>query len=111
MYFINFRCELIRTDDGKRKSILEKVAGVDAIFWAVKERLDAEILDKAGPQMKTVGTMSSGVNHIDVEELRRRGIKLGNTVNVLDDAVADIAVMLVLAASRRLNEGRLQMEK
>lgn len=61
--------------------------------------------------MKTVGTMSAGVNHIDVPELKKRGVKLGNTTGVLNDAVADIAVLLALGASRRLHEGRLKIEK
>jgi glyoxylate/hydroxypyruvate reductase len=127
----NFRCELVRVENEKRSSILEKVAGVDAIFWATKETLDAEILDKAGKdfdflkssrsiccfvrvsgaQMKTVGAMSAGVNNIDVPELKKRGIKLGNTPGVLDDAVAEIAVLLALSAARRLHEGRLKIER
>ncbi|KAJ3644704.1 hypothetical protein Zmor_022414 [Zophobas morio] len=105
------QCEVIRTKDYTRASILEKAAGVDALFWATSQKLDAEILDKAGPQMKTVGTMSAGVNHIDVPELKKRGVKLGNTTGVLNDAVADIAVLLALGASRRLHEGRLKIEK
>lgn len=55
--------------------------------------------------------MSAGVNQIDVAELKKRGIKLGNTPSVLDNAVADVAVLLTLAAARRLNEGRLKIEK
>jgi glyoxylate/hydroxypyruvate reductase len=105
------QCELVRVENEKRSSILEKVAGVDAIFWATKETLDVEILDKAGAQMKTVGAMSAGVNNIDVPELKKRGIKLGNTPGVLDDAVAEIAVVLALSAARRLHEGRLKIER
>jgi glyoxylate/hydroxypyruvate reductase len=105
------QCELVRVENEKRSSILEKVAGVDAIFWATKETLDVEILDKAGAQMKTVGAMSAGVNNIDVLELKKRGIKLGNTPGVLDDAVAEIAVLLALSAARRLHEGRLKIER
>lgn len=69
------------------------------------------MLNAAGPQLKTVASMSAGINQIDVEELKKRGIKLGNTPSVLDDAVADIAVLLALAAARRLQEGRLKIEK
>ncbi|RZC32539.1 uncharacterized protein BDFB_011472 [Asbolus verrucosus] len=108
---LGLKCELIHTKDDKRETILEKVAGVDAIFWATKENLDKEVLDLAGPQMKTIGTMSVGVNNIDVEELKKRGIKLGNTRGVLFDAVADVAVLLALAAARRLREGRMKIEQ
>lgn len=55
--------------------------------------------------------MSAGINQIDVTELKKRGIKLGNTPSVLDNAVADAAVLLTLAAARRLHEGRLKIEK
>lgn len=55
--------------------------------------------------------MSAGVNHIDVSELKKRGIKLGNTPSVLDNAVADTAILLTLNAARRAHEGRLKIEK
>lgn len=61
--------------------------------------------------MKIVASMSAGVNQIDISELKKRGIKLGNTPSVLDNAVADIAVLLALGAARRLHEGRLKIEK
>lgn len=50
--------------------------------------------------------MSAGVDHIDVKELKSRGIPLGNTSEVLNHSVADVAVMLTLAAQRRMHEGR-----
>lgn len=55
--------------------------------------------------------MSAGVDHIDVKELKSRGILLGNTQMVSNNAVAEIAVLLTLAASRRLNEAQLCMHK
>ena len=51
--------------------------------------------------------MSAGYDHLDVPEIKRRGIKVGHTPHVLSSAVADIAVMLLLSASRRAFEGRL----
>lgn len=49
--------------------------------------------------------MSSGLDHIDQYEVKKRGILLGNTLQVLDDTVADIAVGLMIAASRQFKEG------
>lgn len=60
--------------------------------------------------MKTIGAMSAGYDHIDLAELKNRGIKLGNTPKVLNGAVADTAVLLGLAAARRLHEGRLLID-
>lgn len=51
--------------------------------------------------------MSAGYDHLDVPEIKRRGLKVGHTPHVLTSAVADIAVMLLLNASRRAFEGRL----
>lgn len=64
-----------------------------------------------GPQLKVIGTMSVGYNHIDLKELKARGIKLANTPNVLNGAVADIAMLLALAAARRLPEARQHVER
>ncbi|XP_023027723.2 glyoxylate reductase/hydroxypyruvate reductase isoform X2 [Leptinotarsa decemlineata] len=102
--------QLTKVENESKEDILKKVKGVDALFWASHLKLDKDVLDSAGSQMKVIGTMSAGYNHIDLEELRKRGIKLGNTPNVLNDAVADVAVLLSLAASRRLHEGRLKIE-
>ncbi|KAJ8916813.1 hypothetical protein NQ315_005820 [Exocentrus adspersus] len=105
-------CDIIRIENENetKEEIISKVKGVDAIYWASRLKLDKDIIEAAGPQMKVVGTMSAGYNHIDVDELKKRGIKLGNTPNVLNNAVADIAVLLALAASRRIHEGRLKIE-
>ncbi|KAK4874302.1 hypothetical protein RN001_013662 [Aquatica leii] len=93
-----------------REAMLAKVPGVSALFWSTKVKLDKEMIDAAGPQLEIVGAMSAGLDNIDVDELKRRNIKLSNTPEVLNAAVADIAVLLALAASRRLHEGRLHIE-
>ncbi|KAJ8973202.1 hypothetical protein NQ317_014629 [Molorchus minor] len=54
--------------------------------------------------------MSSGYNHIDVDELKKRGVQVGNCPKIADDAVATFAVLLALAASRRYTEARFLME-
>jgi len=58
-----------------------------------------------GPSLKVVATMSAGYEHIDIAECRRRGIKLGNTPDILTDATAELGVGLLLSVSRRLIEG------
>lgn len=55
--------------------------------------------------------MSSGTDHIDTEEFVKRKLPLGNTPQVLDDAVADITVGLVIAAARRFKEGVAELER
>ncbi|XP_066140587.1 glyoxylate reductase/hydroxypyruvate reductase-like [Euwallacea fornicatus] len=105
------KCEVITTTSYDRTAVLKDVAGADALLWATHEKLDKELLDAAGPQLKVIGTMSAGINNIDLNELKLRGIKLGNTPVVLNNAVADIAMGLALGASRRFTEGRKHIEE
>lgn len=58
-----------------------------------------------------MGIFGAGINHIDVAELKKRGIRAANTPAITANAVADIAVMLALGASRRIHEGRLKIEQ
>jgi glyoxylate/hydroxypyruvate reductase len=83
---------------------------MDGILWATHiTPLNAEVLDAAGPQLRAISTISSGVDYVDVAEFKKRGIALGHTPAVLNDAVADIAVGLMIAAARRMREGRLKI--
>lgn len=54
--------------------------------------------------------MSAGLDYVDLPEIRRRNIPIGYTPNVLDSAVSDMAIGLLIAASRRFHEGRLKIE-
>ena len=55
--------------------------------------------------------MSTGYDHLDVPEIKRRGIKVGHTPIVVSTAVAEIAVLLILSAARRAHEGRIKLEE
>ncbi|MBM4425781.1 MAG: D-glycerate dehydrogenase [Chloroflexi bacterium] len=88
-----------------REQLLEKVRGVDGLLCMLTERIDAELMDAAGPQLKVISSMSVGVDHIDIAEATKRGIPVGNTPGVLTDATADQAFALLLATARRVVEG------
>ncbi|XP_033742760.1 glyoxylate reductase/hydroxypyruvate reductase-like isoform X2 [Pecten maximus] len=83
----------------------KRAAGVTAIFCHPPDEINKDLLDAAGPSLKVVGTMSVGLEHIDLAECRRRGIKVGHTPNVLNEAVAELTIALLLSAARRLKEG------
>jgi lactate dehydrogenase-like 2-hydroxyacid dehydrogenase len=83
---------------------LEWVQGVDGLYCLLTERIDDELLDAAGPNLKVVSTMSVGYDHVDVAACRRRGIAVGNTPGVLTETTADLALTLMLATARRLSE-------
>ncbi|CAH1639295.1 unnamed protein product [Spodoptera littoralis] len=91
-------------------NIKNNLKGFDALIWNTKHKLTGELLAIAGPQLKAVSTMASGIDHIDVAEIKKRDIPLGNTPQVLDDAVADITVGLIIAAARRFKEGVQELE-
>jgi lactate dehydrogenase-like 2-hydroxyacid dehydrogenase len=87
-----------------RATLLDWVQGVDGILCLLTERIDATLLDAAGPQLKVVSTMSVGYDHVDLPALRTRGVALGNTPGVLTETTADLTLALILAAARRLPE-------
>lgn len=87
-----------------REQLLEKVRGVDGLLCLLTERVDAELMDAAGAQLKVISSMSVGVDHIDVAAATARRIPVGNTPGVLTDATADQAFALMLAAARRITE-------
>ncbi|KAF8180425.1 hypothetical protein BJ912DRAFT_1023740 [Pholiota molesta] len=87
-----------------REWLLEHVPGAAALIVILTDRIDAEVLDAAGPQLQVVSTMSVGYDHINVKELAKRNIKLGYTPDVLTDAVADTSIMLALMAGRNARE-------
>ena len=88
-----------------REQLLHRVDGAHAILSLLTEKVDAELLDAAGPQLRVVSNVAVGYNNIDVDACRARGIVATNTPGVLTDATADIAMALILMSTRRLAEG------
>lgn len=62
-------------------------------------------LNNKGSQLKVIATMSVGYDHIDVEAAKARCILIGYTPDVLTDATADLTLLLILGAARRIKEG------
>lgn len=92
-----------------RPDLLQKVVGKDALFCFLTDKIDAEVLNAAGPKLKVIGTMSVGFDHMDVAECQKRGIVIGNTRDVLTDATAELGVALLLATTRRLFEAHREV--
>jgi glyoxylate reductase len=81
----------------------DRVAGCDGLVSLLTDRVDGALLD-AAPRLKVVSNYAVGFNNVDVAACTARGVCVGNTPGVLTDATADTAVMLLLAAARRLPE-------
>ena len=87
-----------------RPELLNSIADVKALVTLVSERIDAELL-AAAPALRVVANMAVGVDNIDLEACRARGVIVTNTPDVLTETTADLAWALLLAASRRVVEG------
>ena len=79
--------------------------GADGILSLLTTPVDAELLDRAGPQLQIVANYAVGVNNIDLEAARGRGILVANTPDVLTRPTAELAVTLLLTLLRRVAEG------
>lgn len=88
-----------------RRTMLEKAAGCVGLLTLLSDQVDAELFDAAGSSLKVVSNYAVGYNNIDIAEAQRRGIRVGNTPDVLTEATADMAVALLLAAARHLRMG------
>src|SRR5438093_8164709 len=81
----------------------QKIAACDGLVSLLTDRIDGPLLD-AAPRLKVVSNFAVGFNNVDVPAATARGVCVGNTPGVLTDATADTAVMLLMAAARRLGE-------
>ena len=88
----------------KLRDRLAELDGCDAIVVAPPIVVDDAFLDVRPASVQIIGTYSVGSDHLDVPAARARGVKLLHTPDVLTDAVADCAVLLMLGATRRATE-------
>jgi len=88
-----------------RDELLKRVTGAEAIVSLLTEKIDGELLDAAGKQLRSVSNVAVGYNNIDVPACRERNVLVTNTPGVLTEATADIAMALILMSTRRLAEG------
>lgn len=88
-----------------RPALLAKVRQCEGVVTLLTDKVDAEFMDAAGPQLKVVSNYAVGFNNIDVAEATRRGIRVGNTPGVLTEATADLAFALLISAARHVVAG------
>jgi len=88
-----------------RDVILDRVRGVEGILPLLTDRIDAEVMDAAGPGLKVISNYAVGYDNVDILAATARGVPVGNTPGVLTDTTADFAFALLIAAARRIVEG------
>jgi lactate dehydrogenase-like 2-hydroxyacid dehydrogenase len=84
-----------------RDGILSGAAGKDGLLVTVTDRIDADLIRALPPSVKIIATFSVGYDHIDIAAAKARGIAVTNTPDVLTDATAEIALLLMLGAARQ----------
>ena len=92
-------------DRPPRPEVLRRVSGKDALICLLTEKVDGELLDAAGPNLRIVANVAVGFDNIDVPACTERNIAVTNTPGVLDETTADFAWALLMAVARRLVEG------
>ena len=97
----------LREDDTPmtRAELVEAMASADVLVPTVTDEIDAGLIAQAGARMRLIANYGAGVDHIDVETARQRGILVSNTPGVLTDDTADMTMALMLAVIRRMPEG------
>jgi glyoxylate reductase len=85
--------------------LLEKAAQVDGLLTLLTERIDANLIAHAGPNLKVISQMAVGFDNIDAKAATEKGIPVGNTPGVLTETTADFTWALLMAAARRVSEG------
>lgn len=85
-----------------RAEILKNVAGKDGILCMLSDRIDAQVMNAAGPNLRVISSYSTGFEHIDVKEATMRGIYVTYTADILAEATADLTFALILACARRI---------
>lgn len=104
-------CEVTICQRATRDELLEKVKGMHGLLWSPPQLLDKEILEATGDQLKVISAKSAGFDHIDLEEVQRRGISMFNASGVSNCTTAELAVGLAIAAGRNFHHGRLKIER
>ena len=88
-----------------RPAVLQRVARKDALICLLTEKVDRELLDAAGPNLRIVANVAVGYDNIDVPACTERNVAVTNTPGVLDETTADFTWTLLMAVARRLVEG------
>ena len=90
----------------RSEDLLRAAEGADALFISPVDRLDSEFFRRLPASVKVIATFSVGYDHIDLRAAAARKIAIANTPGVLTDATADLAMLLLLGASRRAYEAQ-----
>ena len=102
----NFDAHLNDNDELYSQSkVIEMSQGCDGILTSLTDKMDAATINKLPDSIKILSNFAVGFGNIDIEAAKKRGIVVTNTPDVLTDATAEIGILLILGACRRVAEG------
>ena len=87
------------------EELIKKSNDCDAILSSLTEKIDAEVISKLSSNIKIISNFAVGFGNIDINAAKKRNIIVTNTPDVLTEATAEIAILILLAAARRAKEG------
>ncbi|MEM7620193.1 MAG: D-glycerate dehydrogenase [Pseudomonadota bacterium] len=90
-----------------QEQLIEATREADVLVPTVTDRIDAQVLSNANPNLKLIANFGTGVDNIDLETALNRGITVTNTPGVLTNDTADLTMALLLTVPRRLAEGAM----
>ncbi|WP_273699458.1 2-hydroxyacid dehydrogenase [Paracoccus sphaerophysae] len=93
-----------------REELAAAMRDTDVLVPTVTDQIDANLLAQAGERLRLIANYGAGVDHIDVESARRRGVLVSNTPGAATEDTADMAIALMLAVTRRIPEGLAEMQ-
>lgn len=89
----------------ERSTLLAASIGMDGLLTMLTDRIDEELLNNAGPQLKLVANFAVGYDNIDVDAATQRDVLVANTPDVLTHTTAEFTIALILDLVRRVSEG------
>ena len=100
----NTTVEILGDDPAPRDALLRFVPGAHALVTMYSDKVDNELLDTIGPQLKVVSNFAVGYDNIDLDACKTRGIAVTNTPDAVTEGTANIAFLLILGCARRIIE-------
>lgn len=93
-----------------RDELAAAMRTADVLVPTITDQIDAGLIAQAGDRLKLIASYGAGVDHIDVETARSRGILVTNTPGAVTEDTADMTLALILAVTRRIPEGLAEMQ-
>ncbi|NDI04647.1 MAG: D-glycerate dehydrogenase, partial [Rhodobacteraceae bacterium] len=90
--------------------LVDAVKTCDVLVPTITDKIDAGLLGQAGENLKLIANFGAGIDHIDVETARQRGILVSNTPDVVTEDTADMAMALLMAVVRKIPQGLQAMQ-